>query len=269
MSSATHRIATAVLAPVLALAPAAVLAQDEAVPWPTEGWVTSTPEEQGMDSALLADGLEYLMEQSGFDIHSLTVIRNGHIVTDANFFPFRAGELHDLASVTKSFTATLVGMAIEQDLIEGVEQPVLEVFPDRTVANLDADKEAMTVEDLLTMSPGFECRRSPDTTAQMMETPDWVQFALDQPMTHEPGTAWAYCGVASHLLSAAIAETSGMHALDFASSHLLLPLGIDDARWFTDPQGNHRGWGDLFLHPHDAAKLGYLYLSGGEWDGRQ
>ena len=139
MSSTTYRIAAAVMAAFLVLTPAGALAQDETVPWPTDGWPTSTPEEQGMDSALLAEGLQYLLEQNGFDIHSLTVIRNGHIVADAYFYPSRADELHDLASVTKSFTATLVGMAIEQGLIEGVDQPVLELFPDRTVANLDTD----------------------------------------------------------------------------------------------------------------------------------
>ena len=271
MSSTQPRFAAAVMVTILALAPATVLAQDEAVPWPTAGWDTSTPEEQGMDSALLAEGLQYLLEQNGFDIHSLTVIRNGHIVADAYFYPSRADELHDLASVTKSFTATLVGMAIEQGLIEGVDQPVLELFPDRTVANLDTDKEAMTIEDLLTMSPGFECTHSPNdyTTMQMMETPDWVQFALDQPMVTPPGTYWVYCSPASHLLSAIITESAGMSTRDFAQDVLFAPLGITDSMWTSDPQGYDYGWGDLFLDPHDAAKLGYLYLHDGAWDGQQ
>ena len=271
MSSTTYRIAAAVMAAFLVLTPAGALAQDETVPWPTDGWPTSTPEEQGMDSALLAEGLQYLLEQNGFDIHSLTVIRNGHIVADAYFYPSRADELHDLASVTKSFTATLVGMAIEQGLIEGVDQPVLELFPDRTVANLDTDKEAMTIEDLLTMSPGFECTHSPNdyTTMQMMETPDWVQFALDQPMVTPPGTYWVYCSPASHLLSAIITESAGMSTRDFAQDVLFAPLGITDSMWTSDPQGYDYGWGDLFLDPHDAAKLGYLYLHDGAWDGQQ
>jgi CubicO group peptidase (beta-lactamase class C family) len=223
-----------------------------------------------MDSALLADGLEYLTEQNGFDIHSLTVIRNGHIVTAARFFPFQGG-LHDLASVTKSFTATLVGMAIEQGLIEGVDQPVLELFPDRTVANLDADKQAMTVENLLTMSPGFECTHSPNdfTTMQMMETSDWVQFALDRPMTHTPGSHWVYCSPVSHLLSAIITESSDMTMQEFAQDVLFAPLGITESLWTSDPQGYNLGWGDLFLDPLDAAKLGYLYLHRGGWDGSQ
>jgi CubicO group peptidase (beta-lactamase class C family) len=191
MSSATHRIATSVIAVILALPPAAALAQDDAVPWPTEGWPTSTPEAQGMDSGLLAEGVEYLLEQDHFDIHSLTVIRNGHIVTDATFYPFEGG-LHDMASATKSVTSTLVGIAIEQGDIGGVQEPVLDLFEGRTIANIDADKEALTVEDLLTMTPGLECTHSPNdfTTMQVMATPDWVQTTLDLPMTDAPGSRW-------------------------------------------------------------------------------
>jgi CubicO group peptidase (beta-lactamase class C family) len=223
-----------------------------------------------MDSALLAEGIDYLLEQDGFDIHSLTVIRDGHIVTDAYFYPFRDGWLHDLASVTKSFTSTLVGMAIDAGDIEGVEQSVLDLMGDRSVANVDSDKESMTVEDLLTMSPGFECTHDPPdaTTMEMMTTPDWVQFAIDQPMTATPGTRWVYCSPGSHLLSAIIQESTGMKAADYASERLFAPLGITDVVWATDPRGYNRGWGDLMMAPHDMAKLGYLYLHGGEWDGQ-
>jgi CubicO group peptidase (beta-lactamase class C family) len=271
MSSATHRIATSVIAAILALTPTVALAQDDSVPWPTEGWATSTPEEQGMDSGLLADGLEYLIEQDGFDIHSLTVIRNGHLVADAYFYPFIEGSQHNLASVTKSFTSTLVGMAHEAGLIESLDQPVLDLFADRTVANVDADKEAMTVEDLLTMSGGLECTHNPPhfTTFQMMDSPDWVQWTLDQPMAVAPGTRWVYCSPGSHLLSAIITEISGTSAQEFASERLFAPLGISDDIWLADPQGVSRGYDELILTPHDMAKLGYLYLNDGEWDGQQ
>ena len=126
--------------------------------WPTEGWQTSTPEEQGMDSERLADALDYLQEhRAEFHLQSLLIIRHGDIVTDAYFDPFAPGMLHDLTSVTKSFTATLTGIAIDKGYIESVEQPVLDIFPERTVTNVDANKEAMTVEDLLTMRSGFGC----------------------------------------------------------------------------------------------------------------
>jgi len=240
--------------------------------WPTEGWRTSTPEEQGMGSELLAEAMDYLQEQNGFNIHSLFIIRNGYVVTDAYFYPFaQSRSLHDLASASKSFTSSLIGIAIDKGYIEGVEQPVLDFFPERSVANVDANKEAMTLEDPLTMRPGFECSHSPpDKTAhEVMESPDWVQYILDLPMTAEPGSYWVYCSPASHLLSAIIQETSGMSSFEFAQQHLFEPLGISDAIWASDPQGYTRGWSDLILSPHDMAKLGYLYLNDGEWDGQQ
>ncbi len=110
--------------------------------WPTEGWRTSSPEEQGMDSELLAEMMDYLQEQNGFNIHSLLIIRNGHVVTDAYFYPFaQSRSLHDLASATKSFTSSLIGTAIDKGYIESVEQAVLDFFPERSVANVDANKE--------------------------------------------------------------------------------------------------------------------------------
>ena len=239
--------------------------------WPTDGWRTSTPEEQGMDSEQLAEMMDYLQGSPGFTIHSLLIIRNGYIVTDATFYPFAQDSLHDLASATKSFMSTLIGIAIDKGYIESVEWPVLDFFPGRTVANLDANKEAMTLENLLTMRSGFECSNqgAESTDVQMEASPNWVQFTLDLPMATEPGTRYNYCNQNSLLLSAIIQETTGMSALAFAQEHLFGPLGVSDFIWPTGPQGNNRGWGDMKLAPHDMAKLGYLFLNQGLWDGQQ
>jgi len=237
--------------------------------WPTEDWRTSTPEEQGMDSEQLTEVLDYLQRRLG--IHSLLIIRNGYIVTDATFYPFAQNSLHDLASATKSFTSSLIGIAIDKGYIESVEQPVLDFFPERTVANLNANKEAMTLEDLLTMRSGFKCINQPTevTLSEMWASPDWSQFVLDLPMASEPGTRYVYCSPNVHLLSTIIQETTGMSALAFAQEHLFRPLGISDVIWPSDPQGNNWGWGDLKLAPYDMAKLGYLFLNKGLWDGQQ
>jgi len=240
--------------------------------WPTEGWQTSNPEEQGMDSERLAEALDFLQEhREEYHLHSLLIIRHGYIVADVYFYPFAPGMMHDLASVTKSFTATLLGIAIDKDYIESVQQPVLDFFPERTIANLDADKETMTIEDLLTMRSGFECINRPTevTLFQMMESPDWIQFTLDLPMAEAPGTRFIYCSSNPHLLSGILRETTGMSALEFAREHLFGPLGISDIAWPSSPQGNNHGWGDMYLTPRDMAKLGYLYLHKGLWDGQQ
>lgn len=92
---------------------------------------------------------------------------------------------------------------------------------------------------------------------------------LDLPMAETPGTRFEYCNGSSFLLSAIITETTGMSALEFAKKYLFGPLGITDVIWPTNPQGINIGWGELSMLPHDLAKIGYLYLWGGQWDGEQ
>jgi CubicO group peptidase (beta-lactamase class C family) len=221
-----------------------------------------------MDSEQLAEMMDYLQGSTGFTIHSLLIIRNGNIVTDATFYPYAQNSLHDLASATKSFTSSLIGIAIDKGYIENVDQLVLDFFPGRTVANLDENKEAMTLENLLTMRSGFQCNEQ-GSIRQMVTSPDWTQFALDLPMAVEPGKRYNYCSPNSHLLSAIIQETTGMSAWVFAQEHLFEPLGVSNVFWPSDPQGNNWGWGDIKLAPHDMAKLGYLFLNQGLWDGQQ
>ena len=239
--------------------------------WPTKGWRASTPEQQGVDSESLLKAIDFVEERE-LNIHSLLVIRNGYIVADATFYPFTSNSKHDVASVTKSFTSTLIGVALRQGYIKSLQQPLLSFFPKRTVANLDADKRAITLDDLLTMRSGLKCRTWPGeiTLLRMMQSPDWVQFMLDLPMTDKPATRFKYSSGGVHLLSAVISEATGMSALEFARHNLLDPMGISEVEWPTDPQGvNNHGWGDLKISPHDMAKLGFLYLHGGSWDGNQ
>ena len=247
-------------------------APEEPAYWPTDGWRSTTPEEQGMDSDKLADMFAFI-QQEAVDIHSVTIVRNGTLVADGIIYPFDGDSKHIVHSVTKSIISTLIGIALEQGAIDSVQQPVLSFFPGRTAANLDPNKEQMTLEHLLTMTSGFNCQDSYlyrwQGIEQMQQTDDWVQFMLDLPMSEAPGTRFEYCNGASFLLSAIIQETTGMSAADFAAEHLFGPLGIDDVAWPANPQGISIGWGELRLRPQDMAKIGHLYLNQGRWDGEQ
>jgi CubicO group peptidase (beta-lactamase class C family) len=238
--------------------------------WPTQGWQTSTPEEQGFDSGKLADGLLNLQENK-VNINSLLIIRNGQVVLDAYFYPYDNSIPHKLASVTKSFTTTLIGIAIAQGKIQ-LDQPMVSFFQDRTIANLDERKRNITVRNLVSMMNGFEsgCLSGDESTLDAMRSnPDWVQAALDRKLVHEPGTIFCYDSPGMHLLSAILQESTGMTELNFARQYLFEPLGIRKVYWQSDPQGYSHGWGDLYLKPRDAAKLGYLWLNKGTWDGKQ
>ena len=238
--------------------------------WPTGAWRRASPEAQGMDSRVLAQAFDYIREHK-IPIHSLTIVRNGYLVLDAYFWPFEDNLLHDVASVTKSVTSTLVGVAIGQHKLESVRQPVLPLFDRRTAASLDPRKERMTVEDLLTMTSGLDCHvdHGEITLSQMMQSPDWIRFMLDLPMVAEPGGRFEYCSGGMHLLSGVIGRSTGLNALDFARRDLFSPLGITDAAWPADRQGVTHGWGDLHLQPRDMAKIGYLWLHDGQWANRQ
>ena len=181
-----------------------------------------------MDSEKLAKMFDYIQERN-YDIHSVTIIRNGYLVADAAIYPFDQSSKHIIHSATKSIISALIGIAIEQGSIESVNQPVLSFFPGRTADNLDANKETMTLEHLLMMASGLECRDSYlyrwRGIGQMRQTDDWVQFMLDLPMAEPPGTRFEYCNGASFLLSAIIQETTGMSASAFAEATSLWPPG--------------------------------------------
>jgi CubicO group peptidase (beta-lactamase class C family) len=238
--------------------------------WPTEVWQSSTPEAQGIDSALLADALLTWREQN-VQIHSLQIIRNGYMVTDATFYPYDGQTVHDVASATKSVMTTLIGIAVDQGKLK-LDDKMVSFFPDRTIANLDARKEDITVRHLVSMTSGLQCVRDGtegDTTLEMHRSPDYVQFALDLPVAYEPGSQFVYCSPAISLLSPILQQATGMSTLEFARQYLFEPLGIHDVLWETDPQGYYAGHGDLSLHPHDMAKLGLLFLQEGRWEDRQ
>ncbi|MCP4578614.1 MAG: serine hydrolase, partial [Deltaproteobacteria bacterium] len=243
--------------------------------WPAEEWRTSTPEEQGVDSELLVKMLRSI-DENDIEIDSLTIIRNGYMVFDTTIHPFAPDRKHVLWSCTKSITSALFGIAIEKGFVEDIQQSVLDFFPEYTFANVDETKQAMTIEHVLTMTNGLDWLENDPSvdyaeysSNQMMKSDDWVQFVLDRPMAQAPGTHWNYNSGASHLLTAIIQETAGMTALEFAEAYLFGPLGITDLVWDSSPQGISMGGFGLQMLPHDMAKIGYLYLNDGVWNGEQ
>jgi CubicO group peptidase (beta-lactamase class C family) len=237
--------------------------------WPTETWRTATPESQGLDSEALANAIAQVAEKH-LGVHSLLVVRHGYVVADASIFPYDGATPHDLASVTKTITSVLAGVAVSQKLIR-LDQPVLPLFPNETPAISDARKQKITMGDLLRMESGLDCGYLPgeQELEQMKRSADWVQSALALPMKYDPGTHSAYCSPGYHLLGSAIGAAARTSEAEFGKKYLFDPLGIHGVVWADDPQGRSHGWGDSHFYPRDLAKIGYLYLHGGAWDGKQ
>jgi len=242
-------------------------------PRATGDWKHSTPAEQKLDAERLDRLVDALRENEIRNIHSLLIVRNGRLVLEEYFKGHDAGELHELQSVSKSFTSALVGIAIDRGEIEGVHEKVLAFFPDMEgIDNLDDRKRRMTLEDLLTMRSGTDYHESgPDSPHFQLNrmNREWTKFILDRPMISEPGTSFRYDSGAVILTSAILQARTGMHADAYAETHLFAPLGIERARWYRNAEGHPHTGGGLHLRSRDMAKLGLLYLRKGGWEGTQ
>ena len=237
-------------------------------PWPTMDWETAAPEMQGVDGSRLEAAIAAARSQD-FGLHSLLVVRNGRLISETYFDGYSASRRHVLFSVTKSVAATLVGMAIAQGKIAGVDQPVLGLLPEAEAGNLDERKQAITLEDLLTMTAGLDWQEGNAAYGSLYRSGDWVEQMLGLPMAAAPGKHFNYCSGCSHLLSAIVEQRTEMDTRRFAEQNLFKPLGIQDIEWESDAQGIPIGGWGLELRPRDMAKLGYLYLQEGNWDGQQ
>ncbi|MFN8495860.1 MAG: serine hydrolase [Caldilineaceae bacterium] len=233
--------------------------------WPVAGWHTSTPEEQGVDSEKLLAALKFIQDRQ-IPLHSLVVIRHGNIVLDAYMQPYTPETRHVLYSATKSFLSALVGIAIAQGYIKSIDQPVVDFFPKWQIANLDANKQAMTLRHLLTMSSGIQWTGSMEQYTAMAASDNWGQYFLNLPMSTKPGSEWVYADGAAHLVGIILTQATGMPLREFADKNLLGPLGITNYTWQVDAHGQPLGYAGMGMTPQDMAKLGYLYLHQGRWN---
>ena len=205
-------------------------------------------------------------------VDSLMIIRNGYVVAEAYWHPFAQNLIYEQMSASKSVISALVGIAIDKGYIESVDQKVLDFFPEITAQNLDDNKQAMTIRDLLTMSSGFNCditRTDTDPAGDLVLRPDATAIGLGWPMADAPGSSWRYCQINVYLLSAILTRTTRMSTLEFAQQNLFTPLGITDADWNISAEGVELGFAGLRLTTRDMAKFGYLFLNDGRWGDAQ
>jgi CubicO group peptidase (beta-lactamase class C family) len=236
-----------------------------------DGWTTSTPAAEGIDTATLQTALEAIRDGRYPRVDALVVIRHGKLVAEGYYGGYGRETLHDLRSTGKSFTSALTGIAVEQGLLQ-VDQPISQLIPRfEEYRHMDDRKRAITVRHLLNMSAGLDCNDwdpgSPGNEERMYGKSDWVRFILDLPATRDPGLISSYCTGGVVVLGHIISQRSGMELDQFAETYLFTQLGIRSSEWRRSPDGAATGGGGLKLRPRDAAKLGQLYLDGGRWNG--
>ena len=202
------------------------------------------------------------------DIHQYNYVYPDH-------HPYYMGrDVHSLQSVTKSVTSVLIGIAIMRGEISGMDALLLSFFEDYDLSGVDDRLRRAALEDLLTMRSGIEWHEdrpfdSTNTTLQLEWSDDWIQFTLDQPTDADPGEKWVYNSGGSHLMSGIIKQATGKYVDEYAEEYLFGPLGISDYHWKQTPTRYPDTEGGLYLEAEQLAKIGYLYLNGGLWDGKR
>jgi CubicO group peptidase (beta-lactamase class C family) len=277
--------------------------------WPGERWPTANPRAVGLNPAVLdsIDG-EIRSGRYG-NVDRFLVIRRGRIAFDRryprnydsiygdsargatilrlhdpsgayNYFSawwhpyYRRGDLHTLQSVTKTVSSIVIGTAMARGEFPSLDTPVLSFF-DSTVANVDDRKRRMTIRHLLTMTAGLswdEAKPYTDSTntgVRLEGSYDWVRYTIDRPMSEEPGTRFNYNSGASELLAHVFRRATGVDIEEYAARHLFGPVGIRDWYWKRTPAGVPDTEGGLYLASEDLARLWYLFLREGSWNGTQ
>lgn len=274
------RLLLGIVALVLLLPGASATALQRASDVPpqlNDGLQTASPESVGLDGEKIEALLQSIRSGSHPNLRSVLVIKDGALVLEEYAGGSHSQRKHDVASVTKSVTSILIGIAIDQGTIAGPDQPLAELLPDYAdLIHADPAKRDLKLWHILTMTSGFEWDEEShpyghaenDATRMQRET-DPVRFVLERPIVHEPGSHFQYAGANSMLLSAILKRQTGTQAHAYAKEHLFKPLGIAGARWGLYANALTDTDGGLSLRSRDMAKIGLLYLSSGRWSGEQ
>jgi len=256
-------VQTGVLISILAVATVAAQVPTTALP-------RSSPERQGISSAAILSFVARAdSEVDG--LHSVILVRHGHVVAEGWWRPYDAATPHMLYSLSKSFASTAVGLAIAEGKLS-LDDQVLKFFPQDGPADPSASLRSMRVRDLLRMNTGHDREPAIWSWTSSTTTPEqdpWVKTFLAQPVPFKPGSRFLYNSPATYMLSAIVQRATGLTVLDYLRPRLFDPLGIEHPIWPASPQGVTLGAFGLMIRTEDIARFGQLYLQRGVWHGRQ
>ncbi|KKN45269.1 hypothetical protein LCGC14_0684760 [marine sediment metagenome] len=280
------------------LFPYYVVAQTPAGTWPDPDWTVRTPKSQDMNSSVIEEMYDFIYDNQS-DFQSVMIVRNGYII-DENFLYYfqrssseifksqildaynqiRDDTKHAIWSCTKSVTSLLIGIAIEEGFIDNVDQTFFEIFPDKWKPSYGNEtKKTISIEHLLTMTSGLNWSEPDDGFEDWPADGYTLDYILDKPLVHEPGTTFEYSTGHTELLSAIIQKRTGMKTSEFARQYLFEPIGIQASEWeWTEDAWqwgsgalttiSHGGFG-IYMNPRAMARIGLLALNNGTWDDTQ
>ena len=232
-----------------------------------DDWPVSTPEEQGLDPALVAE-LYYHADQLE-TLYGLLVVKNGHLIAEEYFNEGSVGQKARIQSATKSVTSALVGIALDRGCLSSVEQRMVEFYPDVADRITDPRKQQITIREMLQMRAGYPWEETHPDLWEGLLSGRYPRLVEEFPLTADPGTEFQYSNLTSNWLGIIVDRECGMHLRAYAEENLFSPLGVEPGTWGTDWDGHNNGCGDLHLAARDMAKFGLLYLNDGDWEGNQ
>ncbi|MGP7995971.1 MAG: serine hydrolase domain-containing protein [Streptosporangiaceae bacterium] len=226
----------------------------------------STPADQQVDPAAILGFLDAMDRHPGAELHSLMVLRHGHVVAEGWWAPYSADRPQLLYSLSKSFTATAAAFAQAEGLLE-LDDPVVSHFAEFAADITDPRSRAVRVRHVASMASGHTRDMLAEAIAHDRDEP--VRGFLLVPPDQEPGTVFAYSQPCTYTLASIIQRNAGMPLTEYLRPRLFDPLGIGHVGWHTLPPGREQGFSGLHARTEDVAKLGLLYLQRGRWAGTQ
>lgn len=227
----------------------------------------SSPEQQGISSV---DLLAFVAaaDKEIDAMNSFMLVRHGHVVAEGWWAPYDRDTPHVLYSLSKSFTSTAVGLAVDAGMLS-LDDQVLKFFPDEAPADPSVNLRAMRVRDLLRMNTGNQLEAPIRVDDPTKQTDTWVKTFLTHPVPFKPGTHFLYNSPATYMLSAIVQKVTGLTVLEYLRPRLFDPLGFKDPLWISSPQGITAGANGLSVRTEEIARFGELYLRKGRWNGKQ
>lgn len=230
-----------------------------------DGLETASVIECDIEIAAITGLVNEIINQEYGRLESLLILKDNKLVVEEYFYSYDRERLHPIYSCTKSITSILLGMALEDNKHNQVDQPLFHFFPEyRSLTS--KEKEQITLEHTLTMTAGFEWDEFP---REMYETDDWFNYVLSRPMNSIPGEKFHYNSGSTILLGGVISSLVGKKTISYAEEVLFGPLGISEYFWETHPNGTPQCGAGLSMLPRDMAKIGLLVLNDGYWNNKQ
>jgi CubicO group peptidase (beta-lactamase class C family) len=253
-----------------------------------DGWETVHVSSENINAELLKTLFDRVLNETYKNIHSVLLIKNDKLVVEEYFQTWHGDAesrdliraldrvtMHQQHSVTKSVTSLLIGIAIDQQLIRGVDEKIAAFFPEYADIFAESAKDTLRLKHFLSMSalvwdeltyPYTDVRND---HVSLNRSKDPIRYALGRPVVGEPGMQFIYNSGIAITLGEIIYKVSGVRADKFAERYLFAPLGISNYYWWKYPNGTVQTGGGLSLQPRDMAKIGALMLHGGRWQGKQ